>query len=207
MSFQNQKYRFSKRNQVEEHDGELSKASIFTPQHLKFLATSSLPCFQNIRTNTLDWFIIETANNCTKFCTFISLSPWKHVFKIKGLYFMLLGAGIGKAMVRANLLEVKRVQLFLSVRPGVGKLFCRRAALTISRVVEGQGLLSRTAAWYKRNCISSQFCEILWQCGISARKIGGVSKKKKINKKKKKKKGLHLFVDGKCLIGGNCRLC
>ena len=67
----------------------------------------------------------------------------------------------------------------LSPSPGVGKLFSRRAALTISRVVEGQGLLSRTAACYRRNCISSQFCEMFWQCGISARKIGGVSKKKK----------------------------
>ena len=71
---------------------------------------------------------------------------------------------------------------------GVGKLFSQRAALTISRVVQGQGL-SRTAACYRRNCISSQFCEIFWQCGISTRKIGGVSKKK----------GLHLFVDGNCL--------
>ena len=62
---------------------------------------------------------------------------------------------------------------------GVGKLFSRRAALTISRVVEGQGLLSRTAACYRRNCISSQFCEMFWQCGISARKNGGVSKKKR----------------------------
>ena len=61
---------------------------------------------------------------------------------------------------------------------GVGKLFSRRAALTILRVVEGQGLLSRTAACYRRNCIGSEFCEIFWQCGISARKIGGVSKKK-----------------------------
>ena len=73
----------------------------------------------------------------------------------------------------------------------MGKLFSRRAALTILRVVEGRGLLSRTAACYRRNCISSQFCEIFWQCGISARKIGGVSKKKK--------KRLHLFVDGNCL--------
>ena len=41
--------------------------------------------------------------------------------------------------------------------PGVGKLFSRRAALTIPRVVEGQGLLSRTAACFRKNCISSQF--------------------------------------------------
>ena len=83
-------------------------------------------------------------------------------------------------------------------RVGVGKLFSRRAALTISRVVEGQGL-SRTAACYRRNSINSQFCEMFWQCGISARKNGGVPKKKK--------KGHHLFfVDGKCVIEGNCRL-
>ena len=65
-------------------------------------------------------------------------------------------------------------------RLGVGKLFSRRAALTISRVVEGQGLLSRTAACYRRNCIGSQFCEMFWLCGVSARKNGGVSKKKKV---------------------------
>ena len=91
--------------------------------------------------------------------------------------------------------QVKFIESMSSI--GVGKLFSRRAALTISRVVEGQGLLSRTAACYKRNCISSQFCEMFWQCGISARKNGGVSEKKK--------KGHHLFVDGKCVIGGNCR--
>ena len=51
--------------------------------------------------------------------------------------------------------------------------------MTILRVVEGQGLLSRTAACCRRNCICSQFCEMFWQCGISARKNGGVSKKKK----------------------------
>ena len=31
-------------------------------------------------------------------------------------------------------------------KAGVGKLFSRRAALTILRVVEGKGLLSHTAA-------------------------------------------------------------
>ena len=99
-----------------------------------------------------------------------------------------------------ELMEALLIKRFML---GVGKIFSRRAALTISRVVEGQSLLSRTAACYRRNCISSQFCEMFWQCGISARKNGGVSKKKK---KKKKRKGHHLFVDGKCVIGGNCRL-
>ena len=54
---------------------------------------------------------------------------------------------------------------------GVGKLFSRGAA--------GQGLLSRTAACYKRNCISSIFCDMSLQCGIPERNNGGVSKKKK----------------------------
>ena len=72
-----------------------------------------------------------------------------------------------------------RIRYRKRTNPGVGKLFSRRAALTIPRVVKGQGLLSRTAACYRRNCIRSQFCEIFLQCGISARKIGGVSKKKK----------------------------
>ena len=63
---------------------------------------------------------------------------------------------------------------------GVGKLFSLRAASTIFRVVEGQGLLSRTAACCKRNCISSKFRKMSSQCGISGRKNGGVSKKKKV---------------------------
>ena len=75
----------------------------------------------------------------------------------------------------------------------MGKLFSLRAASTIFRVVEGQGLLSRTAACCKRNCISSKFRETSLQCGISGRKNGGVSRKKK--------KGHRLFVDGKCVVG------
>ena len=74
---------------------------------------------------------------------------------------------------------------------GVGKLFSLRAASTIFWVVEGQGLLSRTAACCKRNCISSKFREMSSQCGISGRKNGGVSKKK----------GYRIFVDGKCVVG------
>ena len=73
----------------------------------------------------------------------------------------------------------------------MGKLFSRRAASTIFWVVEGQGLLSRTAACCKRNCISSKFREMSSQCGISGRKNGGVSKKK----------GYRIFVDGKCVVG------
>ena len=75
----------------------------------------------------------------------------------------------------------------------MGKLFSLRAASTIFRVVEGQGLLSRTAACCKRNCISSKFREMSLQCGISGRKNNGASKKKK--------KGHRLFVDGKCVVG------
>ena len=74
---------------------------------------------------------------------------------------------------------------------GVGKLFNLRAASIIFRVVEGQGLLSRTAACCKRNCISSKFREMSSQCGISGRKNGGVSKKK----------GYRIFADGKCVVG------
>ena len=66
-------------------------------------------------------------------------------------------------------------------RLGVDKRFSLRAASTIFRVVEGQGLLSRTAGCCKRNCISSKVREMSSQCGISGRKNGGVPKKKRLS--------------------------